>query len=38
MSDLSIIEAWKAACTRHPNWRVRVWSFDGDLQGYDRHP
>lgn len=38
MSDLSIIKAWKAACTRHPNRRVRIWSFDGDLQGYDRHP
>ena len=38
MSDLSITEAWEAACTRHPNRRVRIWSFDSDLQGYDRHP
>ena len=38
MSDLSIIKAWKAARTRHPNRRVRIWSLDGDLQSYDRHP
>lgn len=38
MSDLSIIKAWEAACTRHPNRRVRIWSLDGDLQSYDRHP
>ena len=38
MGDLSIIKAWEAARTRHPNRRVRIWSFDGDLQGYDRHP
>ncbi len=36
MGDLSIIKAWEAACTRHPNRRVRIWSLDGDLQSYDR--
>lgn len=35
MGDLSIIKAWEAACTRHPNRRVRIWSLDGDLQSYD---
>lgn len=38
MSDLSITEAWEAARTRHPNRRVRIWSLDGDLRGYDRRP
>lgn len=36
MGDLSIIKAWEAARTRHPNRRVRIWSLDGDLQSYDR--
>ena len=38
MSDLSIIKAWEAECTRHPSRRVRIWSLDRHLQGYDRKP
>lgn len=38
LSDLSIIKAWRAACVRHPSRRVRIWSLDSDLQGYDREP
>ena len=35
MSDLSIIEACEAARARHSRRRVvRIWSLDGDLQGY----
>ena len=36
LSDLSIIKAWEAACARHPTRRVRIWSLDQHLQGYDR--
>ena len=38
MSDLSIIKAWDAACTRHRNQRVRIWSHHLQLQSYDRQP
>ena len=38
LSDLSIIKAWEAECTRHPSRRVRIWSLDRHLQGYDRKP
>ena len=38
MSDLSIIKAWKIECSRHPTWRIRIWSLDQHLQGYDREP
>ena len=38
MSDLSIIKAWEVACAHHPRRRVRIWSLDQDLQGYDREP
>ena len=38
MSDLSIIKAWEVECTRHPSRRVRIWSLDQHLQGYDRKP
>ena len=38
MGDLSIIKDWEAACNRHGNQRVRIWSLDGDLQSYDRQP
>lgn len=38
MGNLSIIKAWEAARTRHPNRRVRIWSLDVDLQSYDCHP
>ena len=38
MSDLSIIKAWEVECTRHPTRRIRIWSLDQHLQGYDRKP
>ena len=38
MSDLSITKAWEIECTRHPIRRVRIWSLDRHLQGYDREP
>jgi hypothetical protein len=38
MGDLSIVKEWHAACVRHRNYRVRIWSLDGDLAGYDRKP
>ena len=38
MSDLSMIKAWEEACSRSPSRRVRIWSFDGGLQSYDRTP
>ena len=36
MSDFSIAKAWEMECTRHPTRRVRIWSLDQHLQGYDR--
>ena len=38
MSDLSIIKAWEAECARHQGRRVRIWTLDRDLRGYDRIP
>jgi hypothetical protein len=38
MSDLSIIKAWEIECSRHPSRRIRIWSLDQHLQGYDREP
>ena len=38
MSDFSIVKAWEFECTRQPTWRVRIWSLDQYLQGYDREP
>jgi len=38
IGDLSIIKEWESACTRHPNYRVYIWSLDGGLMGYDRQP
>ncbi len=38
MVDLSIVKAWKQACTRHPGRRVRIWALDQHLAGYDRVP
>lgn len=34
--DLSIIKEWEAACRRHSLSRVRIWSLDDHLKGYDR--
>ncbi|MBF0373520.1 MAG: hypothetical protein HQL39_08885 [Alphaproteobacteria bacterium] len=36
MGDLSIVKDWQAACARHPFHRVRIWSLDHGLVGYDR--
>ena len=38
MVDRSVIDAWDRARTRHPRHRVRIWSLDGDLTGYDFQP
>ena len=38
MADLSIIKDWESMCEIHRGPRVRIWSLDGDLQGYDRAP
>ena len=38
MSDLSIIKAWEFECSRHPSRRIRIWSLDQHLRGYDREP
>lgn len=36
LADLSIIKEWERNCALHPMSRVRIWSLDGDLAGYDR--
>lgn len=38
MGDLSIIKAWEQLCGRFPMSEVRIWTVDGDLDGYARHP
>jgi hypothetical protein len=38
MGDQTIIDAWSATCERLPRARVRIWSFDDDLAGFDREP
>ena len=38
MSDFSIVKAWEIECARHPTRRIRIWSLDQHLQGYDREP
>lgn len=38
LADLSIVKEWKHNCDLHPMSRVRVWSLDSDLAGYDRQP
>jgi predicted nucleic acid-binding protein len=38
MADLSIIKAWEQQCALHQARRVFIWSYDGDLQSYDRLP
>jgi hypothetical protein len=38
MGDQTIIDAWTDTCALLPTARVRVWSFDQDLAGYDREP
>lgn len=36
LADLSIIKEWERVCNINPMTRVRIWSLDGDLEGYDR--
>lgn len=36
IGDLSIQEHWKALCKKHPLSRVRIWSLDEDLAGFDQ--
>lgn len=36
LADLSIIKEWQRSCERHSMSRVRIWSLDSDLAGYDR--
>ncbi len=36
--DMSITEAFRDECERHPSRRVFIWALDEDLSGYDRHP
>jgi hypothetical protein len=38
LADLSIIKEWQRNCSLHPMTRVRIWSLDDDLAGYDRQP
>ena len=38
LADLSIIKEWEQNCARHSMSRVRIWSLDSDLAGYDRTP
>jgi hypothetical protein len=38
MGDLSIIKTWEQQCGLHEARRVFIWSYDGDLQGFDRPP
>lgn len=38
LADLSIIKEWQQNCARHALSRVRIWSLDSDLAGYDRRP
>ncbi len=38
LADLSIIKEWERNCVLHPMSRVRIWSLDAHLAGYDRQP
>lgn len=38
VADLSIIKDWESMCALHQGQRVRIWSLDGDLQGYNGEP
>ena len=38
MGDHSIVRIWEAACDSNPYRRVRIWSRDRHLAGYDRIP
>ncbi len=36
LADVSIVREWELACQFHPTRRVRIWSLDHHLSGYDR--
>lgn len=38
LNDLSIIKEWDKICKICPNQRVRIWSLDCHLMGYDNNP
>ena len=38
LADFSIKKEWDATCDFHPGWRVRIWSLDEHLKGYDTGP
>jgi hypothetical protein len=38
LADLSIIKEWERTCAVNCMSRVRIWSLDSDLAGYDRRP
>lgn len=38
LGDHSIVLEWHQACTRFTQRRVRIWSTDAALEGYDRIP
>ena len=38
LNDLSIIKEWERMCKICPNQRVRIWSLDYRLMGYDNNP
>lgn len=38
LADHSLIQEWQRNCDLNPRLRVRIWSLDSDLTGYDRQP
>lgn len=38
LADHSLIQEWQRNCDLNPRLRVRIWSLDSDLAGYDRQP
>ena len=38
LADFSIKKEWDATCVLHPGRRVRIWSLDKHLRGYDTGP
>lgn len=38
LADVSIIRIFEEQCRLHPTRRVFIWSYDGDLNSYDRRP
>ena len=36
LADMSIVKEWERTCRLHSMRTVRIWSLDGDLQGYSR--